>query len=308
VPPHESHLNTVMFLCAERDDGTRYPIGTTFLVGLPAEGGEGYWPYFVTAWHVVQSGKPTWIRFRRWDGGPPEDWPVPGEWVPHPTSDIAVTPCDFDRSAYIAQFVPDEQFSDRWVHDAALAPGVPLFFIGLLAYVESMQEKNVPMVRTGGIGALFQTDIPMSDGLLYREEPRAHLIDCYSRGGFSGSPVFVDYPMIAHPPASRGPVISTWVALFGVLSGHFGAPGDNAGVAVVIPSEAIRELLTDNDDLRNWRERKEAEMREEREEQKRNDAASPDSVTPDPSEFDRFEDLTRKLVNTPQPAIGNESK
>lgn len=97
---------------------------------------------------------------------------------------------------------------------------------------------------------MWVENVPVNDkdshGQTYtRDEPMAHLIDCFSRSGFSGAPVYVDHPYFHVVPlneeipekgiATYLSNVPSFSALCGVLIGHFGSPGDNAGVAVVVP-------------------------------------------------------------------------
>jgi hypothetical protein len=161
-----------------------------------------------------------------------------------------------------------------------------------------MHEHAIPMVRSGTLGAMYQPKVPIWDELHKEtiEEPIAHLIDTHSVGGFSGSPVFLGIP-----DAQGGGRIS----LLGVLIGHFGGPlasGGSAGVAIVVPVHAIRQLL-DLDAIVKDRAKKDAAAQERQDRIRDENAAVQDSVgePAEPSEFERFEDLTRKLVHTPKP-------
>jgi hypothetical protein len=138
-----------------------------------------------------------------------------------------------------------------------------------------MGERNIPMVRTGAIGALYQADIPMrlTDGTLLKVH--GHLIDCQSFGGFSGSPCFTRY--ISGSGKTEGlslpyPIEST--LLLGMVGGHFdlqasvGLPEGAgnvkvpvaAGVAVVYPAETIREVL-DTEELAQERAEVETQLK-----------------------------------------------
>ncbi len=88
--------------------------------------------------------------------------------------------------------------------------------------------------------------------------------------------------------------IGSWIALLGLVIGHFELY--NAGIAVVTPAERIRELLEQEADLVRWREAKEKKAEEKRWE----NAAVADSGEELSSDFERFEDLTRKLVQVPK--------
>jgi len=85
------------------------------------------------------------------------------------------------------------------------------------------------------------------------EDVNAYLVEARSRGGHSGSPAFLFYPMVGPTfinPTPPAPL------LLGMVQGHFESstdlalPGDiglprreNAGMAVVIPAQDIADLL-----------------------------------------------------------------
>ncbi len=119
------------------------------------------------------------------------------------------------------------------------------------------------MTRTGTIGALHQDEIPVKQGDGTVVKVHGHLIDCRSFGGFSGSPCFVRFlrGILTTPRLGlKTPKDST--LLLGLVSGHFDLaasvalpdPADEirvpvaAGIAVVLPSETILELL-ESDEL-----------------------------------------------------------
>jgi hypothetical protein len=154
------------------------------------------------------------------------------------------------------------------------------------------------MVRSGTLGAIYQTRVPILDELHKEtiEEPIAHLIDTHSVGGFSGSPVFLGIP-----DEQGGGRIS----FLGVLIGHFGgllASGGSAGVAIVVPVQAVRQLL-DLEVIVDDRAKKDAAAKERQDRDRDENAAVQDSAA-GPSEYERFENLTRQLVHTPKPKPG----
>jgi len=71
---------------------------------------------------------------------------------------------------------------------------MPFHYVGLL------EPLNRPMARSGTLGAVYQTGIKHPDGYQYV----AHLGDCRSYGGFSGSPCFLEMALPGltpeHPP------------------------------------------------------------------------------------------------------------
>lgn len=288
MPPTSIHQDCVMFVCAERE-GERVPVGTAFLIATsPDQPGRALFLYFVTARHVVANGQPTWIRLRRRDGSPPEDKPVHG-WVSHPTSDIAVAPCDLQLDGFVAMPQVDDWWSDK------NPPGVPpqvgdrAFFIGLLGDVPSMAVRAIPMTRAASVGAMYVEDVPVKDrrpgfpDYTYFE-PQAHLIDCFARSGFSGAPVFIDHvaPSVYNfedPLRGQRQIgqLFSELALLGVLVGHFGRGDQNTGVAIVVPIEALRETLED-DRLAKWREGKAAAVAQKRQRDELENAAVLDYV------------------------------
>ena len=296
MPLSDEYPYCVAFVCVE-DAGGKTPIGTAFLIHAAGNEPDTYHTYAVTARHVVREGRRTWLRLRRqgFEAGS-EDIPVDA-WELHPESDIAITPCDPYGYPVNWVCIPMEQFGDTPGATGIRPPVLSdeVWFIGLLTHVPTMHERAIPYVRSGTLGASYQHNVPIWDELHQQtiEEPVAHLIDTHSVGGFSGSPVFLGVPDM-----TGGGRIS----FLGVLIGHFGGPlasGGSAGVAIVVPCEQVRQLL-DLEKIVDAKERKDAETRERRERERDENAARQDVRTV-PSEYERFEDLTRQLVTTPKP-------
>jgi hypothetical protein len=243
-------------------------IGTAFSVGVPTAVPDRSWIYVVTAAHVVESGSQTWIRVRMKDGSLRE-LSIP-KWTSHPRDDVAVAFMgypDVDMT-----LIPVSRLLDEWPTQPML--GDRVYFLGLLALAESMVEENVPMVRSGTLGRLYQDRVPLrhSDDRVTRHQ--VHLIDCRSYGGFSGSPCFVQFrhKLDKNDPPRTGawiggiPLEPDTVCL-GLISGHWDdmaraeASGDlandplvksirfpiNTGVGIVTPAERIRECLMDEE-------------------------------------------------------------
>jgi hypothetical protein len=291
VPLTDDYPDGVVFICKEGSTGCQ-PVGTAFALCVQGTNAKSH--YLVTANHVVQNERKTWARVRRMGGAKPIDKPIRG-WLPHPKSDVAIAPFDIDIPDTDVRPIWDDLFADR--SHIELHRGDVVYFIGLLTDVPTMAERSIPMVRSGRLGATYQTDVPMTDGRTRHSEPRAHLVDCYSRGGFSGSPCLAEQPTV-FTNADGTSNIGSYLALLGVIIGHFGSTNDNAGVAVVAPVEAIRDLL-DEPELVEMRERANEQAKQEREDEIWANAAVLDSASPE-SEFDRFEDLTDKLLRVPK--------
>jgi len=217
----------------------------------------------------------------------------------------------------IATYAEWKYFSDSWtrIHDSEIVVGDQIYFIGLLTNVPSMLDQSIPMVRSGRIGALYQDDIPMRDGLVVKDEPIAHLIDTYSRAGFSGAPCFVEQAMIIQNPG-EGPRIGSWVGLLGVVVGHFNgkAPvwhtadpdidtgflaASNEGVAVVVPVEILRQVLMHDDFVGERRVESQAIVAA-KEAEIHSAAAVMDAVPIEGSSIERTADLAADLFKVPK--------
>jgi hypothetical protein len=267
---NDDYLNTVVFICAKPRADEWEPVGTGFFVNVPwtRPNESGYFHrYLVTAKHVADHAEPGAIRVRHVDGHVSHS--QIGLWAKHARSDIAVTPVDTLPPGAIGKSIPEERFSDKWPHDTVLRPGDVAYFIGLLGDVASMKDNNIPMVRSGRVGARSQTDIRRRDGNVTGKEPLAHLIDTYSQSGFSGAPCFIEQPLIVQP--TRGKLaIGSASALDGVVVGHFDGYTEvwhdtdltedtglltsaNKGIAIVVPVELLRELIEKDDELAELR-------------------------------------------------------
>jgi len=279
VPPSEPQQQCVVFVCGKNPDGQIVPVGTAFLIGVPD--GLGAWDtFFVTAAHVVRGGDPRWIRVRRRDGGEPEDKQT-DEWFLHPESDVALTPCGFETSGYIANFQEEAFFADKHPPGVTVQVGAPVYFMGLLSNVEDLSKRAIPMMRPGNVGALDVENIQVLDkrqgfSTYVHAEPMSHLIDCNARRGFSGAPVYVEYPVVNVSLQTAQPAptlrlessIQSITALLGVLVGHLNDDGDNAGVAIVVPIKALRDLLEDPR-VEDWRQNKMAARARNKDEETR---------------------------------------
>lgn len=296
---HAGIPKIVAFIIGDRRrDGVtrRTPIGTGFflLVRAPAEPqpSRSGTLYLVTAAHVVRSETDTWVRMRRSDGTL-EDLPVEN-WVFHDRDDVAIAVMDLDESdqPFDISFpaVPDILPSgapERYTvlpHERPRVRSRPMlgdqvYFIGLFSPIPAMGERNVPLVRSGTLAALFQEGVPVTlpDGTVL--EYTAHLIDCRSYAGFSGSPCLVQFPIepgiggIGRPDEES--------ELLGLVSSHFDfkenadLTGEIAemgkvdvpihlGVGVVTPAESIAECLEFDDVVVDRREREQGYVEEYR--------------------------------------------
>jgi hypothetical protein len=329
--------------------GTRKRIAaTSFFVSIPIYGDAylGEHAYLVTAAHVVE-GRETFVRVPLVDGGV-RDLDVP-DWISHGKHDVAVAPIEITEDMYAPRTAIDQFIDDpHWMADDVMHPlelGDIVYFIGLLGRIPEMVERNVPIVRAGTLGAMWQEQVPVRrspvDELKYIT---AHLIDCRSFGGFSGSPCYIQQSRAGIVEGDDGrPGVTTKfaTALLGLIGGHFDdwtstrmrnvvtddAADDDAsdnsfyavsddvkapvstGVGYVIPAEYIRATLM-RQELVDMRDEEEQAIRDEVRAQLEDDAGTMDALDSpaEELEFDRFKDLARKLVNTPKSEIDEKRK
>lgn len=291
------------------------PAGTCFLVRVQSElrPDRPDWDhgYLVTAAHVVPTnGVPSEVWMGTGDGelvrGFTPDW----QWAPG--EDIAVAPWLPAEDA--RRWSATRMYADTTESMGIVAAylGAPVYYVGLLEPVASMANRGQPMVRSGSLGALDVHDVTYGDKRTTGEWTAyvAHLIDCRSYGGFSGSPVFL---ASQYPGPATDPLPVTWrdapgakdlgtmyhfAALFGMLVGF----GSDAGVGIVIAIERIQMVLN-TEDLKSMR-REEDKKRSDREK-----ARPPDfeAISAEPRDEPvslaplAFEDALRGLLSVEPP-------
>jgi hypothetical protein len=284
----------------------RKPIGTGFYMRVESEAHPDHWyGYVLTAHHVVDAQERPGLIFPDWykpGGLYPEIESEGADWQ-HPIEDLDLAVLRFSRPSgyyinalhlgtHLLEHLPADQMLARTFH-----------YVGLL------EPLNRAMARTGTLGAIYEQGIEHKDG--YRYE--AHLGDCRSYGGFSGSPCFVeietphltpvDHSFSLPVPDDQPVGLMGYLHLLcGMVTWHLesAVPREEAslfGVVTILTSDEI------------WR----ALMSDEMIEQRR----QADQIDPEPTakqvnlsiggggnqEFERFEDLTEKLLRVPKKAL-----
>jgi hypothetical protein len=298
MPLDPKMLNSVV-----RINSVRNLLGTGFIIGVPSERFPKLrWPYVVTANHVVERQIEIELEvadpFTHGELLPPI--PITGWRQPLPEVDLSVAPFPQDQVPRFQGF-PFEHF----IPAGEVVPlGGQIYYLGVFA------PLDVPMGRTGTLGAL---DISIEKpGYSYL----ADLVDCRSYSGFSGSPCFYtkQYAVLdptktpaSIPPLPGGAIrkvghVTEVVSFCGMFTAHYSdekaAEGivSRYGVGVMLPCDDIREALMTDEAQR--------ERRELDEQQVRSEAAKAAEQPPlenagarQPSEWDNFEALTKKLVS-----------
>jgi hypothetical protein len=273
MPLQTRYLMSTLFLTAPGSGGSFRAGGTAFFVHVPTI--QRHW-YLVTAKHNVEGRDDICVRLGQ--GAETSDFPVPQEaWVHHTKTDVSVAPLT-------ALSVPI-QMSARMYHAAIpignvlaepaelnLLMGSDVFFLGLLRNLPQMEGANIPIVRSGTVALLNQSNVKVKD---HRTQivsvlPSAHLIDCRAYNGMSGAPC-VSQRLDIRVSDGKTDLI-TVTHLFGVICSHFDETAQgtsvghaypiHTGVGVVTPIRYVKELLMENDDLKDAREASDKELQQ----------------------------------------------
>ena len=233
----ETILQLVSFIGCQKQSGEYDLKGTGFyavkLLTASPNSGVGY---LVTAKHVIEGilslGARQILIKNNLEDGTAKWWQTnPTQWF------VSATKPELDVAACHAAFsepVKQKFFNIENLPHPSLQLGTPVCFPGLFIHHHGIQQ-NLPIFRTGTVAALPKEKVRTSVGKI-----DAYLIEARSTGGLSGSPVF------ALDTEQKG-------YFMGMIQGHFGSshkeltPKEeqlNAGIAIVIPSQEIRSLLT----------------------------------------------------------------
>lgn len=312
VPPiRAEYLDCVVFLYPSVEAarvGNTASGGTGFLGSTALDRGSGLGPDQPRALYVVTNAHcavhtPV-VRLNTEDGDVEIIEPQQSEWHYHPNrDDVAVLPLGLRsehpkfQSMYVESNIGpviDEGHLFSETKCPRVQPGTDAFFVARYVTVSGVQ-RNLPVVRFGAVAMAPTEPIERPDGT----PQDSFLVEARSQNGFSGSPVFV-YDVLGgglgNPYAGIGNI-----AMLGIVWGHLPTPtGENSNMACVVPAWKIVELI-ETKELVNLRE-----------EQKRKLDATPhaveDAAIDENDEFERFEDLTRKLVQTPKSEIDEQRK
>jgi hypothetical protein len=194
---NEDLPSVVFFLYAKAPNGESFvgPRGTGFFIGVLSKARSKrpwhYHVYAVSCWHVAVEGGYSNIRFNTKEGKSlwielePDEW----EFIPGGADLAAIDVTDRLSEADKTVVVPEYMFATK---SAILTENIGIgedgFMLGLHA---GNPGKNVNLVaaRFGNVSMLATDDAPIEQP--NKTKKPMHLFDMRSRGGFSGSPVFV---------------------------------------------------------------------------------------------------------------------
>ncbi|MBB5063701.1 hypothetical protein [Granulicella mallensis] len=255
-------VRTVAFVNIRLADGRLVPKGTAFFTGHLDRKTAKFRLYVVTAKHVLDmirdrtSVDTVVLTFNGKEGKEEREFPL-NVWHYHSGRDGEVVDVAIARFEYqmpdasrpyltnpheMRCWMPENIFTVSVSSRAHILPGHEVGLTGLFVHHQG-SEKNIPIIRVGSIAALPDEPIRTRMGLM-----TAFLVEVRSLGGLSGSPVF--------STGSDGRI-----RLIGLVHGHFdqrtsdidgvsedaGSPFQeeriNAGIAIVVPADRIREAL-----------------------------------------------------------------
>ncbi|MEJ7744194.1 MAG: hypothetical protein WKF73_17655 [Nocardioidaceae bacterium] len=272
----EQFRKSVAFLYADVPDPEtgiveRTPIGTAFFFGVRDDlRPDIQIPYLVTNAHVVNSSRPygpLYMRMNLLPGFPTTyiDKPISSDaWWQHDSTDVALARITSLHGMWDHVFILDDMLATaEKVQQKGIGVGDDVFFAGLFSRHPG-QERTQPIIRFGLISMMPHERIAVE--LAPKTTPvmvEAYLIEARSWGGHSGSPAYIHFPPtrdgINIQLASRA---DSHPLLLGIVSGHFdiqrpvtladtvaraGSAAMNAGIAIVIPAQAIRDLADRED-------------------------------------------------------------
>jgi len=309
----------VCFIQATREDGPW--MGTAFFVAVPLGVADAFSAYVVTARHCIDPddeheygpADSIGLRLNTRSGTSVVIDTKPTDWWRHPTADLAVLPLAPDQSVFDWMAIPVDAFATtEFLRKQGFGPGEDLLISGLLVHHPG-ETRIMPIVRVGNVAAFPEDPIFVNSGAHVAPDVVA-LAEVRSIGGLSGCPAFI------HPgdlrSGEQGLRIGTSGTiggpnyLLGVMHGFF-VVGDNdpdgvvpradeeeinTGISVVVLADRILEILY-APEVQTMRD--EAATAARKQSMPRAATAKPTGGT---AEFDRFEDLTRQLVNTPKPS------
>jgi hypothetical protein len=212
----------VLYVYPSEDDAeedSRYG-GTAFLLDVrgvePTDWGDytnSQSLYVVTAAHVVKDRGTRVLRVNDKRGDGWEPYPVDAEkWILDEENDLAVLPVertflDYDVDCFPAERIITEPLFD----EEGFGPGDDVVMVGRFREYGGT-ARNYPSVRFGNI-----SNLPHEDIKLEHSNRPAFLVEMRSRGGFSGSPVYIFQSYLAGVPLDLSGIDETGRGIFGTL-------------------------------------------------------------------------------------------
>lgn len=216
--------------------------------------------YAVTARHILDKTEdlgPLFIRMNTLDGY--LDFEAPHvQWARHESTDVAAIRIGIPPRADFRSLDQNFFLTDQLVIDHKVGPGDEVFFTGLFSEHPG-RDRVQPIMRFGKLSMMPHEPITVK-GLRVASKIDAYLVEARSWGGHSGSPAFVYYPPDRFGHSISLPTSGLPVFVLGLVQSHYEIQSDvelsgdllgegkvpiNAGIAAVVPSQKIIDLLMD---------------------------------------------------------------
>jgi len=231
--------------------------------------------YVVTALHIIRGAwgfGTIYMRLNKSDGTA-HDYPVDvDDWFENKITDVAIMPFRIPEGVDF-KFVPSTMLATNEVaywRGMGITEGDEIFYVGMFAE-HAGAKRNLPIIRFGNISLMPYEKVhikrdPNTDNYYPVD---AYLVECRSRSGLSGSPVFVYFPTTRDQGRVRS-YESDMIPLLGLVHGHvrtdiqeqiMATTDDlasvlvNAGISIVIPAQDILNTFMQEDVVKHRKKR-----------------------------------------------------
>ncbi len=225
----------------------RRPVATGFFVGV-MEAPDYLVSYVVTARHLIDGSRSNGALHARFNTIDETfvDVEIPSDsWIPHPVTDVAMAQVKLPVGTS-ASYVPVDKINgDGDIDLRDVSEGTAINYVAFFSQHYG-KKRILPVLRSGIIALMPHEPVHLKVGPDYYVDAPAYLAETISISGHSGSPVFVSANM----------------RLLGILQGHYELDqysdynlknvnqvkgGTTTGIAVIIPSQAILDLINRDD-------------------------------------------------------------
>jgi len=273
IPPDITKTVVFIYKGAEGTAAQADETGFLLSIATPSDPNR-FWLYLVTAKHVVHTDMNNfdspmfpalWVRINKNAGGfgmyrlELTDTGASQNiyFNPDPSVDIAVIPIKLpDIDSFDVKVMPEDMLASADdIQKLHIGVGTDMFFTGMFAPFQG-EQKSYPIVRFGKLAMMPDEKIKFTDTPI-----EGYLMEAFSFGGNSGSPVFFYISADNNPGVMMlGPPV---IKIAGVMKGFFGdiepiglaqaqtavpdqaipVSKGNTGIAFVVPAKLIKTIL-----------------------------------------------------------------
>ncbi len=265
----------VAFVCyLDHAVKTYKPVGTGFFIRSGKTTPQHSRSYLMTAKHVVEGLKEQgvhtlWLRINRTKGVTPAYMELPvDKFFYHPTDpsiDIALIKLAIPEEADHLMLPLDMFMDEQKFAEYEIDLGEEVIITGFFSH-HFGKTKNIPVVRVGNLASLDEEKVATKK----YGDVRAYLVEARSIGGLSGSPAFLNLGDMRQLKGKLQTWPNSLIFLLGLVQGHFdikikeepqteakeeaadqtdadmgvlSETSINAGIALVVPADAILEVI-----------------------------------------------------------------